>query len=328
VAALLLLGAPSGCLVPRQMLAGPDDLRDYRDVRMAAHEGRRLAAAQRYLVRHPKGAFAEEVRALFEQEEAAWFEAAQSSRSRAREYVVDLPNGPHADAARALLVLFDEHQGDVETLTLLADARRTAARLDSETARRKHVSDVLLAAVAGLLDPATWGARLDALPPSLAAALSGEVPATWDASVRSTHHDTLFFVLPTPQGSQARVLDVSLQLVLDRGRVVQGLLQGEDLFVLWAEAMLVRTLDPNVAGDRELAATTVTDVLAGALEATVPASRCADPRVNQGEGERLVRACDGWAISVRMGREAGEVDVVDVVGPRPKEARPAAKTAR
>ena len=311
----LALGTLAGCAVPRQMLATPDDLRDYREFRTAANEGRRLAMAQRYLARHPQGAWAAEVGPLFEREEEAWFEAAKTSRSRAREYVIDLPNGPHVEGARALLVLFDEHQGDVETLTLLADSRRMAATLDSESARRKHVSDVMLAAIAALLDPTTWGTRLDSPPASLASALRGEVPATWGAATRARHDDKLFFVLPTPQGSQGRAVDVSLQLVLDQGRVVQGLVQGEDLFVAWSEAMLVHVLDPNRAADRELAAATVTDVLSGALEATVPASHCARPAVG---GDRLVRACDGWAVSVRMGGEAGEVDVIDVVGPRSK----------
>jgi hypothetical protein len=294
------------------MLAAPADLEDYRTFRTAAHEGRRLAAAQRYLERHPNGAWAAEVRTVFEAEEAAWFEAAKSSRARAREYVVDLPDGPHADAARALLVLFDEHQGDVETLTLLAEARRTAATLDYETARRRHVSEVLLQKVAGLLDPTTWGTNLESPPPALAAALRGEASSTWGAATRARRDDALYFVLPTPDGSQARALGVSLQLVLDRGRVVQGQLQGENLFVLWSEALLVHVLDATRASDRALAATTVADLLSGALEATLPASRCAAPAKG---GELLVRACDGWAVSVRMGAEEGEIDVIDVIGP-------------
>jgi hypothetical protein len=312
---LVLLGTLGGCLVSRQMLAAPDDLGDYRDFRAASHEGRRLAAAQRYLARHPHGVWAEEVRAAFSDEEDAWFEGAKSSRSRAREYVVDLPHGPHVDAARSLLVLYDEHQADVETLTLLAESRRTAATLDVQTERRKHVSDVVLAAVAALVDPATWGTHLDAPPSSLAVALRGEVPRTWDATARASHEDQLFFVVPTPQGAQERVVEVTLQVVLDKGRVVQGLLQGDDLFIRWSEAVLVRVLDPSVAVDRQLAAATVTDLLAGAMEATLPAARCAKP---SGVGEPLVRECGGWDVSVRMGAEAGEADVIDVVGPRRK----------
>jgi hypothetical protein len=306
------------------MLAAPDDLRDYRAFREAAHEGRRLAAAQRYLARHPHGAWAGEVRFVFDAEEPAWFEAAKVSRARAREYVVDLPDGPHAEAARALLVLFDEHEGDVETLVLLADARRTAATLDLEAARRKHVSDVLLAAVAAMLDPATWGASLDAPPAALAAALRGDMPATWGGATPPRRTDRLYFVLPTPEGSQARVLEASFQLVLDGGKVVQGTLQGEDLFVLWTEAILTRVLDPNHAADRELARTTIADLLSGALEAAVPAARCARQAA---DGDVIVRACDGWAVSVRMGSETGEADIIDVVGPR-KTAPPPPPSGR
>jgi hypothetical protein len=309
----LVLGTLAACVVPRQMLAAPDDLRDYREFHAASHEGRRLASAQRYLVRHPEGAWAEEVRAIFETEEEDWFEGAKSSRSRAREYVVDLPHGPHADAARSLLVLFDEQQADMDTLILLAEARRTAATLDDQTEGRTHVSEMVLSAVAALLDPATWGTRLDAPPLALAQALRGEVPATWNASTRASHQDELFFVLPTPQGSQERLVNLSLQVVLHEGRVVQGLLQGQDLFVRWSEAILVRVLDPTVVEDRKLAAATVADLLAGALEATLPAARCAKPA---SATEPLVRECKGWDVSVRMGAEAGEVDVVDVVGPR------------
>jgi hypothetical protein len=315
LATLALSVGVSGCAVPRQMLAPSDDLRDYRAFRMAAHEGRRLAAAQRYLRHHPHGAWASEVRTVFDAEEEAWFVSAQTSRSRAREYVVDLPDGPHADAARAILVLFDEHQGDVETLTLLADARRTAATLDIETARRKHVSDVLLAIVGALAERGTWGARLESPPPSLAAALRGEVPTTWGAATTARHQDRLLFVLPTPDGSQGRILDSTFQLALSKGRVVQGILQGQDLFVLWAESILTRVLDASLPADRDLASTTVADVLSGALESAVPASRCVRPA---GEGEVMERACDGWKVSVRMGADAGDFDFIDVIGPAGK----------
>ena len=315
--ALLLAAIPVlGCALPRQMLASSDDLADYREFRMGEHEGRRLAAAQRYLELHPDGAWASEVRAAFDAEEPAWFEAAKYSRARAREYIVDLPHGPHVDAARALLVLFDEHESDVETLTLLAQARRTSATLDYESARRRHVSDLLLSEISALLDPSTWGARLDSPPAALGAVLRGEGRSTWGGEARPRRADHLFFVVPTPQGAQAHDLEVALDVVLDRGRVVQGTVHGEDLFVRWAEAIVVRVLDPNQRADRALAAATVADVLAGAAEAALPQSRCA---VAPKDGEIFDRACDGWSVSARMGTEAGEEDLVDVVGSTRKE---------
>src|SRR5579862_9704831 len=88
-------GAFFGCAVPTQMFAAADDYADYRQFRVAAEPGKRLARAQAYLERHPRGHWADEVRVAFDSEEEAWFEAAKESRARARDYVVDLPHGPH-----------------------------------------------------------------------------------------------------------------------------------------------------------------------------------------------------------------------------------------
>ncbi len=313
------------CAVPTQMFASPSDLQDYRTFRSAAHEGRRLYEAQRYLKRHPHGAWADEVRALFDEEEAAWFEAAKTSRARAREYVVDLPDGPHAEAARSLMVLFDEHQDDLETLALMADVQRTAAKLDYETGRRHHVSDVILAELGALADASTWGARLDAPPAALASVLRGEVTPTWGGRPHAQRKDALIFVIPTPEGSQARVADVTFQLWLEGGRVAHGVLQGDDLFVRWSEAQLVRVMDAGDPADRSLAAATVVEVLGGAFEATLPAARCTPaghataPGTTTATaarpGEIFARACDGWTVSARMGEVPGALDVVEVRGP-------------
>lgn len=317
VAALLL----TGCAVQKQMLASPSDLDDYRAFRTAAHEGRRLYQAQRYLEKHPRGAWVDEVRAAFDSEEQAWFDAAKTSRARAREYLVDLPDGPHAEAARSLLLLFDEHQEDMDTLELLAAARRTGAMLDYESSRRKRVTDVILEEVAALLSPDTWGATLDAPPPALAEVLRGDVPHTWGAAPHAQRQDQLFFVLPTPRGTQARVADVGFEIFLTARRVREGAVAGDDLFVRWTEAMLVRVLDASNPADRGLAAATVKDTLGGALEATLPESRCAaKPRPD----EILARACDGWTVSVHMGTGAGTGDFIDVHGPvQADRARPA-----
>jgi len=318
---LACLCAMAGCALPKQMLAAPSDLDDYRAFRTAAHEGRRLYQAQRYLEKHPHGAWVDEVRAAFEAEEETWFEGAKTSRARAREYLVDLPDGPHAEAARALMVLFDEHQTDTETLELLSAARRTGATLDYETNRRKHVSDVILEELAALLAADTWGARLEAPPPALAGALRGEVSHTWGGAQRATREDQLFFVLPTPLGVQARVAEVGFQIFLTAGRVREGAVAGNDLFVRWTEAMVVRVLDAGKPADRELAASTVKDVVGGALEATLPESRCAaKPRPD----EILARECDGWTVSVHMGAAAGTGDFIDVHGPVQQDRAPPA----
>jgi hypothetical protein len=295
------------------MLASPNDLRDYRSFRLAQREGSRLACAERYLRRHPHGAWTGEVREAFDAEEPVFFEQAQTSRSKARQYLIDLPDGPHADAARALLVLFDAHQDDIDTLMLLASARRTAALLDRETDRRKRLTDLVLQDVASLLDRATYGASLDEPPPLLASVLRSGAAHTWGGEARPDRLDQVFFVVPTPEGSQPREVDVGLELRLEGARIVEGRVSGGDLFVRWAEALLVRVLDPTDVADRTTAATTVSEVLRGALEGTFPQDRCGstptDPHVI------VKRACDGWSVTVTMGPSGGSDDAIDVRGP-------------
>ncbi|HZU85441.1 MAG TPA: hypothetical protein VE987_21065 [Polyangiaceae bacterium] len=320
--AVACCAASAGCAVGAQIAAAPDDFADYRAFRLATRQGARVALAQAYLERHPRGRWADDVRAAFEAEEPALFEAAKASRSRALDYVVDLPRGPHVEAARALLVLFDQREGDLDTLELLAAWRRTAAHLDLESARRRRVGEVVLDDVAALLDPATAGADLDDPPAPLAAALRGSVRRTWGAPPAGLREEQVFFVLPTPADAMARVAEVRLELGLARGRVKEGRVEGEDLFVRWVEAEQVRQLDASDPADRAAAAASVEQVLSGALEARLPAARCA---AAAREGEILTRACDGWHASVRMGAHAGERDVISVQYPGAEigPARPA-----
>jgi len=310
--AALLLVTSEACAVPRQMLAGADDLADYRAYRLATREGPRLARAQHYLERHPQGSWAAEVKSAFEAEESAWFEAAKGSRAIAKDYLVDLPFGPHADAARALLALYNEHESDLDMLELLAQSRRTEAMLDLESERRKRVGDVLLEELSALLDPTTWGADLDDPPQALGAVLRGRTAHTWGSAPTGLREDELFFVLPTPTEREARVATVRFRVVLSHRRVVRGMIEGEDLFVRWTEANETRVLDATSPGDRAAAARAVVEVLGGALEARVAEPCAAEP----GPAEILARACDGWLVSATMGARPGDDDVIVVQGPR------------
>jgi len=294
------------------MFATSDDFADYRAVKMAAEEGTRLSRADRYLRRHPRGAWADEVRGLFESEEPLWFEVAQNSRAVARDYVVDLPHGPHIQAARSLLVTFDARETDLDMLELLTAARRTDAQLDLESGQRRRVGEIVLEELAALVAPETIGSSLDDPPPALAAVLRGATPGTWGAAAPiGLRQDELHFLIPTPNASQARQASVTLRLRIDRKRVTGGTIEGENLFLRWAEADKLRVLDPAVAADREAAIGEVVSILQGALEARLPSSRCAvEPK--RKSGEILERSCDGRRVVVRTGAAPGDSDVIEV----------------
>ncbi len=312
VSALLLVAsaASGGCAVPKQMFAATDDLADYRAFRMAVREGTRLSLAESYLGRHPKGAWADEVHRAFEAEEPRWFEHAKRSRSAARDYIVDLPEGPHAAAANAVMASFDAPEADLDTLELLAQARESAAFLDLQAERRRRLGELILEELGALLDPDTLGATLDQAPDALAGVLRGAHPCTWGKCSRAARrNDEFYFGLPTPTDIDARVAEVRLELVIERDRIIGGRVEGEDLFVRWAEANEVRALDPTAAADRAEVAKNVADLLGGALEARFPVAYCAAQPLH---GEIVARACDGRQVSVRMGLSGRQVDVIEV----------------
>ena len=311
-AALAALTALEGCAIGTQLAADPGDLADYRAYRVAADEGSRLALAQRYLAAHARGAWAGEVRTAFDEEEERYFESAKQSKQKAIDYLVDLPRGPHADAARALVVAFDSHTDDVTTLVLLADARRTDAMLEIASRERRRVTERVLEDVGLLLDPDIYGARIDEAPAPLARTLGGVVPRTFGRAP-TRRDDTLGFTLPTLAGSEVHLASVELSVKLESDRIDEGIVWGPDLFVRWTEADLIRVLDPARPESRAFAAAHVVEVLSGALEAALPARRCSAPRAVD---ELLARRCDGWTASVKMGAHAGAPDVVSLRGPR------------
>ena len=59
--------------------------------------------------------------------------------------------------------------------------------------------------------------------------------------------------------------------------------------------------DASNAKDRAVARARVSDVLSGAFEATLPASRCAAPSESSASA-LLRRSCDGWSVESAYGR--------------------------
>ena len=176
----------TACAQLRPVLASPDDLEDYRAFRVAAADGTRLARAKRYIERHPNGTWIKEVRSVFEEEEPRYFERAQASREGIRRYLADLPEGPHADAALALLIAFGSSMQDAELRDLARRVHYEDAKLEAAAIQRRAVGDAILSAVGVLLDEDVYGAPRSEAPAKLRAMLLGKKAPTWGA-VPSRH---------------------------------------------------------------------------------------------------------------------------------------------
>lgn len=307
-----ILLVASGCASFKTVLAPPNDLEDYRAYRVAAYRGTRLARAQAYLERHPDGAFAEEVRAAFEEEEPKYFAQAQESRDGVRRYLADLPRGPHADAAVAMLIALESDMQDAELRDLARKVRFEETKLESAAVQRRAVPETILGAVGVFLDDNVFGVPRDEAPPGFRRLLWGTTPPTWGRTP-SRREEDLFFLLPTRPERESRLLTVVITVEEKDGRVAGGRISGSDMFVRWAEADQIVKLDPDAPDDRAEAHVHAQARLDGALERRFPKASCPD----RGSGRELLhRVCDGWEVVVIPGERAGDDDAIVIRGRR------------
>lgn len=310
-AAGLALGlAGTGCTPLRPMTAGSGDLADYRAFRVAAAPGTRLARAKKYLDQHPTGAFVEEVRAAWEEEEPRYFESAQASREGARRYLADLPDGPHAVAALALLTALESTMQEAELRDIARRVQYGDAKLEAAAVQRRAVGEAILGAVGVLLDDDVYGIRRAAGPPALRTLMMGRTTSTWGA-VPAHREEDLYFLLPTRPDRESRLLSLEITLAERDGIVTGGTIDGPDMFVMWAEADQIVKLDPSAPEDRTEAHVHAMERLGGALERRFPAAECADSRA---ERELYHRACKGWEVVVVPGVGAGAKDSIVIRG--------------
>jgi hypothetical protein len=315
---LFLVGlvlALSACAELRPMLAPPHDLEDYRAFRVAAAEGTRLARAKRYIDRHPNGSFIDEVKKAFEEEEPVYFEQAQGSREGIRRYLADLPEGPHADAALALLIAFGSSMQDAELRDLARRVRYDDAKLEAAAVQRRAVGESILTAIGILLEDDAYGVpRAESA--KLRSLLVGKNGTTW-GGVPAKHEDDFFFLLPTRPERESRLLTLEVAVIEKGGIVVGATLEGSDMLVRWAEAEQIVRLDSSAAEDRTEAQVFAMNRLEGALERRFPTASCPDQRKDR---ELYHRACDGWEGIVLPGQKAGDNDAIILSSPHARKA--------
>lgn len=319
--ALLTLAS---CAELRTVTAASDDLEDYRAYRVAAAEGTRLARAQRYLEKHPKGTFCGEVRAAFEDEEPRFYEKAQTSREGIRRYLADLPHGPHADAALHLLIAFDSSLEEAELRDLARRVRYEDAKLERAAQQRRAVGEAILGALGAVLEEDTYGAPRSEAPPKVRSLLTGQKAPTW-GGVPRRHEEDYFFLLPTRPERESRLMTLEVTLLEDKDVVVGARVEGMDMIVRWAEAEQIVRLDSSAPEDRTEAQVFAMGRLEGALERRFPSGACPDLR----KGEELYhRACGGWEAVVLAGTKAGDNDTILIRSPRASVPRPEGARSR
>lgn len=295
VAVATVSASTVGCGLGRALVASPADHDDYVAIRMAAHEGTRVARQKAYLERHPKGVYAAEVRAAYEADEPAYFERAKATPEGARDYLASLPDGPHAGPASAALRGVYERADNIALDRELREGRLAEVRFQRARKARAAAAQAFLDALAAISAPGVLGASFDTPPASLLRAAHGDLGSLSGLPARSERD--AFFALPAPKGSHDsdRVLSYRVELRERHHRVVRVEIAGPDLFVRFREAESSAALDASLPADRKVATAHALEVVAGALEARFPKATCEVP---PGRGEVLARACHGERVAV------------------------------
>ncbi len=305
----LLMLLCMGCgTVSKQLFSSSKEVDAYRAFRVASQPGPRLARARAYLREYPHGAWSDEVNEIYVAEEAVHFAKAQQSYQDAINYLTDLPDGPHASEALASTSVYGQEAVDIETIELLSNARKADTLLEHESVQRHQVGEHIAAAIGALTSDGIFGKPLDETPVSLRKFMSGATTSWGKAPDR--HVEKFRFLIPVArQASLERFATVRVTVASDAKGIFEGRIEGEDLFVRWAEADYARSLDPADGRARKIASDHARDVLGGAFEARLPAAECALP-----EQSILARRCRGWQAVAAMGDSAGTRDVILVRG--------------
>jgi len=274
-----------GCAPMTQLTASTRDFDDYRAYRLAAHEGRRLELADRYLTNHPRGAWVGEVTEAFREGELAYFSLARRSRDGVRNYLAYLPKGPHAAEARGFLESYDGQRRELRDEQWLADARTTESRLSQWAEERRGLNEVIFDALSVMLSPELETATHSTIASVFARA--GGRGRTW--GIGRAEHRELYFTVPTGQTFVRRSLAFDLEAELVGDRVIGAVLRGRGLFLRWCESAKLLALDGRKVEDRLEASLFAVETLGAAAEARFPKRSCG--REPGATDVLLVRVC-------------------------------------
>jgi hypothetical protein len=283
----------------------------YRQVRLATTLETRLENSLRYLLEYPHGDYSEQVRSWFSVAERRYFRLAWDNLPRLRAYLSAMPHGPHAAAVgeriselelRSVFAnrreqrIVDRARTFEQRLTRAAEQRRDFLREFGELTR-------LLAATR------SFGQPISELDSELL--LRFRVPES-PGRCENDHCTKIFsFAYSVPEDKELsdRKVDVLLEVALDRGLVQTLALSGPELLSRVAEAAAVRAVPPGNPQARAEALGQALDVVADALDASLPKSRCEAESVSP---IVLARRCDGLQLDIVAGTDVGALDRIVV----------------
>jgi hypothetical protein len=232
-----------GCGMSTGTFAPPRDYADYREYVLADELGDKLAAGWRYIRKHPKGEYREEVSKWFFPAEERFFREAAHTAGGAMAYLELMPDGPHAEETKRFLALYEKEriEGPLREKKALEEAKKKA-----EAARRALGEAVeswtrRALAVEGWKEPRS---KVEA------EKLGEEYWKTQPAPICDDDGCSKYFTFKYPVPDQSTAIDRTAVMEV-RLETTAGLLTAITLvlpkrgFVYWLEGSEVRAIDPT-----------------------------------------------------------------------------------
>lgn len=323
----LCLGALglSGCALPAPFTASSADYGAYRETRVAATTGARLAAAQRYLTTRPDGRFVSQVNAFLHDVEPQFYEVRESSVGGLEDYLRWLPEGPHAkEAARKLTAMRESTAPDG---SLVGAASAIEARLNEAAEARKAVLHEVDVWLGRLADPAIFGRSFAEAPGETVVAWSLSLPTAIcrpvepgpdvpaDHTRRCVKILELSYSIPVQGVSEERQATVELEMIQnDAGWPVETAIQGPELFARLEEA---RANEPVMADDTQAKARAFAGIVGNIQRRAFggDASYTCKESHEEGDGRTgFIKTCDGLTLRAIPSPGGGRDDRV-VIAP-------------
>lgn len=310
---MVLCASLLGCgSIGSRLVASNDEYLAYREVRTTERLDARLAASNAYLMAHPDGQWAQEVRPWFERAELRYWLRIKETPSGLAAYLKTLPDGPHAAEAAAALATFRERQQAARKELLDLSAAMTEERL-AELARQRDVAQEAFTSWLGrFLAIETWGMRTSALDHDFIFAWRIDPPRGRCVDDRCAKLVQYAYEMPGGGDRSERRLVMDVVVQLDQGMVEQARLEGPGLFSRLYEAGAKQPVPYDDPSARVEAIAYAVDVIGGAVEARMPSQRCARDAIAP---VVLHRSCDGWTVTVTAAELPGDDDVVSISGP-------------
>jgi hypothetical protein len=287
------------------------EYQSYRRTRLAPTLEARLGASDQYLRDYPHGDYRSQVRNWFLPAEQRYYRLSWDNLPRLRAYLDVMPKGPHAvDVADRISQLESRREFAARREQRMLEKARVFEAQLAQAAEQRHALLREISALTRLLAATrTFGKPMSALDAELLSRFNAAPLAGTCTADQCSKSFSFPFAVPEDKALSNRTLQVALEFQLERGQVSALSLSAPDLLVRVAEAVEVRAIPSDSPQARTEALAHALDVVADALDASLPRTSCEAPAISP---VVLARRCQSVHLDVIAGTETGAPDRISI----------------